>query len=74
VELRDFESILIYFSEEEIEELQAAIDRRRSLVLEKSLSKRAEQSGDAAKCLEAVFSEIRSGEEPATSGQPSRSH
>ena len=27
--LRDFQSILIYFSEEEIEDLQAAIDKRR---------------------------------------------
>jgi hypothetical protein len=30
VGLRDFESILIFFSEEEIETLQAAIDERRS--------------------------------------------
>jgi hypothetical protein len=30
VDLRDFESILIFFSEEEIETLQAAIDERRS--------------------------------------------
>jgi hypothetical protein len=30
VDLRDFESILIFFSEDEIEELQAAIDERRS--------------------------------------------
>ena len=29
VNLRDFESILLFFSEEEIEELQAAIDERR---------------------------------------------
>jgi hypothetical protein len=29
VDLRDFESIPIYFSEEEMEELQAAIDERR---------------------------------------------
>ena len=28
--LRDFDSILLYFSEEEIEELQAAIDARKS--------------------------------------------
>jgi hypothetical protein len=28
VDLRDFESILLYFSDEEIEELQAAIDER----------------------------------------------
>jgi len=30
VDLRDFESLLIFFSEEEIEELQATIDKRRS--------------------------------------------
>jgi hypothetical protein len=30
VNLRDFESIRLYFSEEDIEELQAAIDERRS--------------------------------------------
>jgi hypothetical protein len=30
VDLRDFESILLFFSEEEIEELQAAIDERKS--------------------------------------------
>jgi hypothetical protein len=30
VDLRDFESIPIFFSEEEIENLQAAIDKRRS--------------------------------------------
>ena len=28
--LRDFESIFLFFSDEEIEELQAAIDERRS--------------------------------------------
>jgi len=30
VNLRDFKSILLYFSEEEIEVLQAAIDERKS--------------------------------------------
>ena len=30
VNLRDFDTVLIFFSEEEIEELQAAIDKRRS--------------------------------------------
>ena len=29
VDLRDFESIVLFFSEEEIEELQATIDERR---------------------------------------------
>ena len=58
VNLRDFESIPIFFSEEEIEELQAAIDKRRSLALdEESLPKRAEQSDYSANGVEAVFSE-----------------
>jgi hypothetical protein len=30
MKLRDFESVLLFFSEEEIEELQAAIDERGS--------------------------------------------
>lgn len=30
MDLRDFKSILIFFSEEEIEKLEAAIDERRS--------------------------------------------
>ena len=59
VNLRDFESILIFFSEEEIEELQAAIDKRRSLALdEESLSKRAEQSDYSTNGAEAVLSEV----------------
>jgi hypothetical protein len=54
VNLRDFESILIFFSEEEIEELQAAIDKRRSLALdEESLPKLAEQSEYSANGVEA---------------------
>ena len=38
--LRDFESILIYFSQEEIEKLQVAIEERRSrrLVLDEERS------------------------------------
>jgi hypothetical protein len=47
VDLRDFESILLFFSEEEIDVLRAAIDERRSRRLasdeERSL-KPAEQS------------------------------
>jgi hypothetical protein len=40
VELRDFESILIYFSEGEIENLQVAIEKRRCrrLVLDEECS------------------------------------
>jgi hypothetical protein len=40
VELRDFESILIYFSEGEIENLQVAIEKRRCrrLVLDEERS------------------------------------
>jgi hypothetical protein len=40
VELRDFECILIFFSEEEIEKLQVAIEKRRNrkLVLDKECS------------------------------------
>lgn len=40
VDLRDFESILFFFSEEEIEKLQVAIEERRSgrLVLDKERS------------------------------------
>jgi hypothetical protein len=57
--LRDFESILYFFSEEEIEELQAAIDKRRSLALdEESLPTLAEQSDYSANAVEAVFSEV----------------
>ncbi len=57
--LRDFESILIFFSEEEIEDLQAAIDKRRSLAhYEYSLPKLAEQSDHSANCAQVVFSEV----------------
>jgi hypothetical protein len=57
--LRDFETILIFFSEEEIEGLQTAIDKRRSLALgEESLLKLAKQSDYSAKVVEAVFSEV----------------
>jgi hypothetical protein len=59
VDLRDFESILIFFSEEEIEELQGAIDKRRSLALdEESLPKLAEQSDHSANGAQVVFSEV----------------
>ncbi len=59
VNLRNFESILIFFSEEEIEELQAAIDKRRNQALgEESLPKLAEQSEYPAKAVVAVLSEI----------------
>ena len=54
--LRDFEGILIYFSEEEIEELQAAIDKRRGLAAdEESLYKLAEPSDYLATGAEAEF-------------------
>ena len=59
VNLRDFESILIFFSEEEIEELQAAIDKRRNQALgEESLPRVAEQPDYSAIAVEAVLSEI----------------
>ncbi len=62
MDLRDFQSISIFFSEEEIEELQAAIDERRSrrLVLdeERSLNP-AEQSDYSPKPVEDVLSEVR---------------
>jgi hypothetical protein len=58
VNLRDFESILIFFSEEEIEELQVAIDKRRSPALaEGNLPKLAEQSDHSANGVDAAFSE-----------------
>ena len=58
VNLRDFESILIFFSEKEIEELQAAIDKRRSLALdEESLRNLVKQSDYSANGVEAAFSE-----------------
>ena len=47
--LRDFESILIYFSEEDIQELEAAIAKRRNLASdEEGLPKLAEQSDYSA--------------------------
>jgi hypothetical protein len=59
VDLRDFESILIFFSEEEIEDLQAAIDGRRRPDLDEERSpKAAEQSDYSPNGVEAVFSEI----------------
>ena len=55
VNLRDFESILIFFSEKELEELQAAIDKRRSLALdEESLRNLIRQSGYSANGVEAA--------------------
>ncbi len=59
VNLRDFESIAIFFSEEEIEELQATIDKRRGLALdEESLPKLAKQSDYSANGVEAVLPEV----------------
>ncbi len=58
VNLRDFESILIFFSEEEIEDLQATIDKRRNQALnEESLPKLAEQSDHSANVVEGASSE-----------------
>jgi hypothetical protein len=58
VNLWDFESILIFFSEEEIEELQAAIDKRRSLALdEESLCNLVKQSDYSANGMETASSE-----------------
>jgi hypothetical protein len=57
--LRDFESILYFFSEEEIEEVQAAIDKRRSLALdEESLRNLVMQSDHSAKGVEGVSPEV----------------
>jgi hypothetical protein len=59
VDLRDFESILIFFSEEEIEELQGAIDKRRSLALdEESLHNLVKQSDYTANGVEGVSPEV----------------
>ena len=59
VDLRSFQSILIYFSEKEIEELQVAIDKRRRLALdEESLANLAEQSDYTASGVEAEFSQV----------------
>jgi hypothetical protein len=50
---------MIFFSEEEIEDLQGAIDKRRSLALdEESLPKLAEQSDHSANGAQVVFSEV----------------
>ena len=62
MDLWDFESILIFFSQEEMEELQAAIDKRRSRRLsltDESSPKPAEQSDYSSNGVEAVSSEIR---------------
>ena len=62
VNLRDFDSILLYFSEEEIEELQAAIDTRKSRRLareeEQDCSGTLEQSVYSPNDLEGEFSEV----------------
>jgi hypothetical protein len=61
VDLRDFESILTFFSEEEIEDLEAAIDERSSRRLaldEKRSPKPAEQSDHPPDDVEAVFSDV----------------
>jgi hypothetical protein len=58
VNLSDFESILIYFSDEEIEQLQAVIDKRRSLDSDQEgLSTPAEHSDYAATGAEAELRE-----------------
>jgi len=62
VNLRDFESIPIFFSEEEIEVLQAAIDERRRRTLapeEERTLEPAEQSDYSPKLVECEFSEVR---------------
>jgi hypothetical protein len=60
--LRDFDSILLYFSEEEIEELQAAIEARASRRLareeEQDCSGTLEQPVYSPNVLEEVFSEV----------------
>ncbi len=59
VKLRDLQSISIFFSEEEIEELQAAIDKRRSRTLapdEGHAVELAEQSNYSPKLVDGVFS------------------
>jgi hypothetical protein len=61
VDLRDFESILTFFSEEEIEDLQAAIDERssrRPALDEKRSPKPAEQSDYPPDDVEAAFSDV----------------
>jgi hypothetical protein len=62
VDLRDFESIPIFFSEEEIEEVQAAIDERRSrrLALEEERPlKVVEQSDYSSNVLEKLSEKSR---------------
>jgi hypothetical protein len=62
VDLRDFQSILLFFSEEEIEELQAAIDKRRSKRLsltDENSPERAGQPDYSPNGVEAVFFDIR---------------
>ncbi len=48
MDLRDFESIPLFFSEEEIEELQAAIDKRKS----RRLARKEERSLKPAEQLD----------------------
>jgi hypothetical protein len=60
VDLRDFESILICFSEEEIEKLQAAIDERRSrssLGRNEECSLEPAEQSELPNCVEQRFSE-----------------
>jgi hypothetical protein len=58
VDLRDFESIPTFFSEEEMAELQAAIDERRSRRL--SLGERSpEQPDRSPDGVEAAFYDVR---------------
>jgi hypothetical protein len=61
VDLRDFESIPTFFSEEEMAELQAAIDERRSrrLALEERSSEPAEQPDYSPDGAEAAFYDLR---------------
>ena len=59
--MRDFESVLIYFSEEELDKLQVAIEQRRSrrlaLDYERSLNP-AEQSHSSLNLAGEVFPEV----------------
>jgi hypothetical protein len=62
VDLRDFESIVIFFSEEEIERLQATIDKRRRGRLapdEERKLESAKQSDYSPNVGEGAFSEVR---------------
>jgi hypothetical protein len=61
VALRDFESILIFFSEEEIEKLQAAIDERRSrssLARDEACSLEPAEQSESPNCVEQAFLEV----------------